>query len=215
MNLFELYQQTSEGVNDPHIFKAVFMAGSPGSGKTTVANKLFAGTGLKQLNVDKFWQMYNKKGKEINQDQFRKNFKIQSNIFTKTRLGLLIDGTARNPDKMASVKQELESIGYDTAMVFVNIDLDTSIARAENRAASPGPDQGRVVDREVIKDIWQRTQQSLGNYQNMFGRNFYIIDSSNDTEYDMDYADRQLRKWLNSPPRNPTAIQWMKDQRPQ
>ena len=27
-------QEIEEGVNDPHIFKAVFMAGGPGSGKS-------------------------------------------------------------------------------------------------------------------------------------------------------------------------------------
>ena len=37
----------SEGVNDPHIFKAVFMAGGPGSGKSFVAQKLLGGTGLR------------------------------------------------------------------------------------------------------------------------------------------------------------------------
>ena len=29
-----------EGVNDPHIFKIIFMAGGPGSGKSFVSNKL-------------------------------------------------------------------------------------------------------------------------------------------------------------------------------
>ena len=32
-----------EGPNDPHIFKAVFMAGGPGSGKSYVARKMLAG----------------------------------------------------------------------------------------------------------------------------------------------------------------------------
>ena len=34
------YKQMEEGVNDPHIFKAVFLAGGPGSGKSFVANKM-------------------------------------------------------------------------------------------------------------------------------------------------------------------------------
>src|SRR6056300_1512344 len=39
--------QVDEGVNDPHIFKAVFMAGGPGSGKSFVAQNILGGTGLR------------------------------------------------------------------------------------------------------------------------------------------------------------------------
>lgn len=94
MKLFE-FNSLDEGVNDPHTFKAVFMAGAPGSGKTTIANKLFGGTGLRQLNVDKFWHLWNKKGKEADYDKFWYRYRIQHNYFTRTRLGLLIDGTAK------------------------------------------------------------------------------------------------------------------------
>ena len=42
-----------EGPYDPYRYKAIFFAGSPGSGKTYVARKL-AGSfqGLKQVNMD-------------------------------------------------------------------------------------------------------------------------------------------------------------------
>ena len=50
-----------EGVNDPGILKAVFLAGGPGSGKTYVAKGLFgipekvnvSQTGMKMVNSDK------------------------------------------------------------------------------------------------------------------------------------------------------------------
>ena len=40
LQLFEEYIQ--EGVNDPGILKAFFMAGGPGSGKSYVAGELFS-----------------------------------------------------------------------------------------------------------------------------------------------------------------------------
>ena len=40
MRVNEIIKQMDEGVNDPHIFKAVFLAGGPGSGKSFVANKM-------------------------------------------------------------------------------------------------------------------------------------------------------------------------------
>ena len=45
-----------EGPNDPHIFKAVFMAGGPGSGKSYAAGKLLGGTGLKSVNSDEIYE---------------------------------------------------------------------------------------------------------------------------------------------------------------
>ena len=39
MRVEEVIKSVEEGVNDPHIFKAVFMAGGPGSGKSFVAKK--------------------------------------------------------------------------------------------------------------------------------------------------------------------------------
>ena len=41
-----------EGVFDPGIFKAIFLAGGPGSGKSYVAGKTTCGLGLKLINSD-------------------------------------------------------------------------------------------------------------------------------------------------------------------
>ena len=50
MRLEELF--TNEGIHDPSIFKAVFLAGGPGSGKSYVASKVLAGAGLKTVTTD-------------------------------------------------------------------------------------------------------------------------------------------------------------------
>ena len=41
-----------EGVFDPGIFMAIFLAGGPGSGKSYVAGKTTGGLGLKLINSD-------------------------------------------------------------------------------------------------------------------------------------------------------------------
>lgn len=111
---------------------------------------------------------------------------------------------------MAEVKRQLEAMGYDTAMVFVNTDLETSIRRAHQRVNEPGPDQGRVVPEEVIKDSWTKTQAGLGTYQNIFGENFFIVDNSdNRRKSSLDYAERKLRGWLNEKPHNHIARAWI------
>ena len=50
------FQQLQEGVYDKNIFKAIFLAGGPGSGKSFVARKTMPGLGLKTINSDIFFE---------------------------------------------------------------------------------------------------------------------------------------------------------------
>ena len=46
------FKELQEGVYDPNIFKAIFLAGGPGSGKSYVSGKITGGLGLKVVNSD-------------------------------------------------------------------------------------------------------------------------------------------------------------------
>lgn len=207
MKIDELYQITSEGVYDPAIFHAVFMAGSPGSGKSTVASKLFVNTGLKELNVDKFWDLFHKMGKEKEYSKFYHLTGKQKANWLEGRLGLLVDGTARDLSAMSSVKAELEELGYETAMVFVNTDLDTALERVAGRKTATGRD----VSEDYVRSSWKAVQTNLGSLQTMFAGNFYIVDNSGPLP-DLAYVNKKLRKWLSEPARTPQAHQWIKSQ---
>ena len=52
------FQQLLEGIYDPNIFKAVFLAGGPGSGKSYVVSKVVSGMGLKVINSDEPFERY-------------------------------------------------------------------------------------------------------------------------------------------------------------
>jgi len=201
----------SEGIHDPHIFKAVFMAGSPGAGKTTVAHQLFRGSGLKELNLDKFWYFYNKKQPHNDYDYYHRQYKKQENLFLDGKLGLLIDGTARDATRIKETKTRLESLGYETAMVFVNVSLETSLKRAEARATTPGPDFGRVVDPEFIEDAWKKTQHGITELEHLFTPNFYLIQNEGGAN-NVQRAARKINNWLNTPSRNPVAKEWIRSQ---
>ena len=48
----DFQEYITEGVYDPNIFKAFFLAGGPGSGKSWVSAKTLSGMGLKVINSD-------------------------------------------------------------------------------------------------------------------------------------------------------------------
>lgn len=182
MRIIEVTSPLQEGHNDPHIFKAVFMAGSPGAGKSTVGRMLFSNTGLKPLNVDKFWTLYNKKDRPGDYEKYWDLYQKQEKNLLQGRLGLLIDGTAKNPAVINDIKQRLEARGYETIMVFVDVDLETSMQRAKARETDPSsPDRGRAVDPEFIKTTYDRVQQAKSKLADMFGNMFFNVDNSGDT----------------------------------
>ena len=52
------FQDLQEGLNDPNIFKAFFLAGGPGSCKSYVVRKTTGGTGLRIVNSDDLFEKY-------------------------------------------------------------------------------------------------------------------------------------------------------------
>ena len=104
----------TEGVYDPHIFKAFFLAGGPGSGKSYVQRRLFAGTGMKVVNSDNFLTNSLKKaGQSLDLrsieggilDAMRGRAKRQTgnqmDLHIQNRLGIVVDGTGRDYDRLA------------------------------------------------------------------------------------------------------------------
>ena len=65
----------------------------------------------------------------------------------KGRLGMVVDGTGRDYDKIKSQVAELRQLGYDCYMIFVNTSLDVALERNSKRE-------------EVYQNI---LQENLGN----------------------------------------------------
>jgi len=204
MKFNEFTKVVDEGVNDPNIFKAIFMAGSPGSGKSTVAQSLVKHTGLRFIDVDKFEDIYRKAGKEIDYKRFYHLTQKQQTNYIDGRLGLLIDGSARHLGRIIKQKEELEKIGYSTAMIFVNTDLET----AQDRVSRRFEVTGRQVPTELVKSRWHEVQSNLGLLQSHFGNNFIIVDN-NQPSINLSQVDKKVRQFLNQPIYNKVARQWI------
>jgi len=214
-------QYIQEGVNDPAIFKAVFLAGGPGSGKSFIVGKTgLVGMGYKLINSDSAFErelkkasleatpetIFTKKGQEIRAKAKQLTNK-QMALAIQGRLGLVIDGTGKDYMKIKNQVNSLREIGYDVAMIFVNTDLDTAISRDAQRP--------RTLGRDIVSKMWKDVQKNLGRFQNEFGRNMYIVDNSEGANYEGASMSiyKRITQWTKEDPKNPKAKKWIETQR--
>ena len=211
-----------EGVNDPAIFKAIFLAGGPGSGKSFIVGKTgLTSMGYKVVNSDDAFEAAMKKaGMEMNPDNIfsvkgqelrgkAKNLTgVKQAMYIKGRLGLIIDGTGKDPDKIAKQAISLRAIGYDVAMIFVNTDVDTAVKRDAERE--------RTIGAEEATKYWKAVQRNIGKFQQMFGKkNFLVVDNSEGKDYKQETvrAYRDATKFTKAPIENPVAKKWIAQQK--
>jgi len=120
------------------------------------------------------------------------------------RLGLIIDGTGRDYDKIAKQSNELKRLGYDTHMIYVNTSLDVALARNAERE--------RKVHASIATKSWKDVQSNLGKFSQHFRGNLIIVDN-NDVKVDdgtlFNSVLRQVRGLLRKKVRNPAANQWI------
>ena len=227
--MIKLFDILTEGVYDPGIFKAVFTAGGPGSGKSYTASTLFGmpermpyvtAAGLKGVNSDSTFEAYLDKAKmdknmeklskrdyDLAQGMREKAKRVtiaRMNNFINSKLGLLIDGTGKNYGKIAKMKKRLESEGYDCFMVFVNTDLEVALERNRKR--------DRVVPEHIVKSAWKEVNNNLGKFQGLFGAsNMLVIDNSTYKEF-APRVKKAAASFTKKPIQNHLAKKWIKQE---
>ena len=210
------YEQfINEGVYDLNIFKAVFMAGGPGSGKTHIADRTAGGLGLKAINQDDPFEIYLKTAglslkmpdsETAERDPLRAKAKRatvkKQDAAVIGRLGLLIDGTGHKYDELTNRAALLIQLGYEPSMIFVNTSLEVSLYRNEKRTRSVQP--------KLVKKSWKDVQANMGKFQNYFGAaNFFIVDNNGFEEDMLDISTKHIRKAISSPVKNVIAQAWI------
>ena len=216
------FNELQEGLQDPHIFKAFFLAGGPGSGKSFVVRKTTGGTGLRIVNSDDLFEKYIKDAgfdmdmrtakaerERPERDKMRDRAKAltkkrQAN-YVKERIGLIIDGTGKEYAKIAKQSTDLKQIGYETHMIYVNTSLDVALARNAERERS-------VEEKEAVK-LWHGVQRNLGKFSQHFRRNLIVVDNNEELDDDGTIFNdvlRQVRALLKIKVRNPTAKEWVR-----
>ena len=217
--LEEKYELLKEGINDVGIFKAVFMAGGPGSGKSFVSSKLgLKALGLRPVNSDDFFEQGLKKAglslkmpedEEESREAVRVHAKAltakRQDLYVKGRLGLIIDSTARDVKKIMTQNKLLKQLGYETSMVFVNTTLETALERNANRT--------RSIPEKIVKSNHAEVRKNLGKLQGHFGRSSFIIIDNDGDEKDLEKATRKiyprLKKFTSTLPDNKMVKAWV------
>ena len=189
VDLNEEFEMLSEGVHDQGIFKAIFLAGGPGSGKDYVMNNTLDGQGLTEINSDKALEfLMDKEGldKMMPADETEKRNLVRGRAKNITELrqqlallgrnGLIINGTGDDVTKTKNIKDQLEKLGYETSMLLVNTRDDISAQRNLER----GQRGGRAVPEPIRKEKWDNVQYARTEYAQMFGANYSEFDNSED-----------------------------------
>jgi hypothetical protein len=236
---FREHLALTEGVDDPGILKCVFMAGGPGSGKSTAAEELFgidpkikssfSTYGLKVVNSDReFERLLKLHGvptdldtlKTTNPTQYNWAMELRGHAkdtttklraqYEQGRLGLIIDGTGRDYDDIRDQREQSMAMGYDCYMVFVNTELDVALERNRRRSVAGG----RTVGEDIVKEFWEACQRNLGKFQRLFGgTNFLVVDSRNDKDKNrhiLELSGKAIRRWVAEPVKNHRGAQWIR-----
>jgi len=128
----------------------------------------------------------------------------QMDGYVKGRLGLTIDGTGRDFSKIAKLVNEARSAGYDVAMMYINTDLETALARNSSRA--------RQLPDEKVERMWKDVQSNIGKFQRLFKENFIVIDNSDKMDYNKSTMEgfKWATKFAKKKITNPKAKKWLK-----
>ena len=211
------FNELQEGVYDPNILKAFFLAGGPGSGKSYVVRRTTGGLGLKIVNSDNAFEKLLKdaglslkmppeeeKTRDVVRTKAKAITKSQQKNYVEGRLGLIIDGTGRDFEKIAKQARELQGLGYDTHMIFVNTSLDTALERNAKRA--------RSVPEPIVVKSWKDVQSNIGKFSQFFRRNFIVVDNNDADEDVFGKVYKQVMHLAKAKVQNTLGKQWISNE---
>tara|TARA_R110001592_G_scaffold68376_2_gene209564 strand:+ start:200 stop:1060 length:861 start_codon:yes stop_codon:yes gene_type:complete len=220
--MIKLVDLILEGARDPGIFKAIFLAGGPGSGKSYVAQQLFgipekvnvSKTGLKMINSDAELEMLLKKyfgttDIDLMPDELfadltgvdkagepvdydTSGLRDFAKSLTKQRLKLYTDG------KLGVI---IDGTGHDFGKIrkkrkeLVDMGYDTYMVFVNTNLAvalDRNEKRDRVVPEKIVRKSWQDVQNNLGAFQGLFGGSNFLV-VQNNKHLDKNQAQKRFK----------------------
>ena len=234
LKLFEEF--IGEGVNDPGILKAFFMAGGPGSGKSYVAGELFgiskAGfstvsydLGLKLVNSDQAFELLLKKEK-IDMANLMTLLKSDPEAWEKAMQVRARAKKLTTSMQDGYIKGRLGMIIDGTGKNYKKIEdhveklrslgydcymvfVNTSLAVAQERNSA----RARKLPVDMVTQMWDEVQANIGKFQRLFkSKRFEIVDNSTyGDSKPIDLVSKEIRKFMKQPVSNPIGKKWLED----
>lgn len=197
-----------ESINDKGLFKAVFLGGIPGGGKSYTLSKINnAEVQPRMVSIDKVHEFVAKRrGININDyttfnqiaGDLKSTFREKTALYINSMLPLWVDSTSTNLKDTLRRIGILEYFGYDVAMLWVNTDLDIAIARAKQR------------EREVPEDFIRKTAALAEENKKYYQQKIPNFFEANNNEGELNNAAilklfKSTTKFFLSPIQNPVG----------
>lgn len=212
-----------ESVNDKGTFKCLFITSSPLAGKSYTLSRIKGGEfPARIVNTDIATEFLAKKYNIPETDAYgiiggKKIKTMTKEMIYHTLNGVLpmiVDGTSSDQVNLLKRKGIVEGLGYDTAMVYIDIDLETVLKRNDEVRKGLNPKRKRAVDDNFIIDAWNKTKNLKPFYKSTFSE-FHTIDANGGeiTDRVILQSFNKLQKFFKSP-KNDLAklnIQKMRD----
>ena len=234
LKLFEEF--IGEGVNDPGILKAFFMAGGPGSGKSYVAGELFgipkAGfstvsydLGLKLVNSDQAFELLLKKEKidmaelmkmkDSDPEAWNKAMEIRDRAkrITKNTQKLYLQGRLGmiidgTGKNYSKIEKQVEELrALGYDCYMVFVNTSKEVALKRNNART------RKLPEDMVLKMWNEVQANIGKFQRLFkSKRFEIVDNSTyGDSQPIDLVSKEIRKFMKQPVSNNIGKKWLED----
>jgi predicted kinase len=198
----ELFRDVRKGLglnedNNRGLFKAIFVTGGPGSGKDIIIREAIAESKTVELNSIQAFDILMDKQKlsEKTGDQRREAI--------RNRGPLIINGPADDHRRMITIKEELEELGYETSMVFVDTTNEASKERNEKLA--------KMIAESVRHDKWKLAQSCKESYLQSFSNFIHFNNSSSLEEIEEDITDtyEKINRFIENKNYNEIAFSWL------
>lgn len=208
-------QFLNESINDKGIFKAIFIIGLPGSGKSYTVEHLKGTISPKIINTDHAAEFLSSKWKkQINSDTW-KDFEDKSIHITKTKLKnylnsclpLFIDGTSNDISNILHRIGVLESLGYDIGIIYIKTDLNLAIQRTKDRVLK----NNRVVDEDFIHQVHNLNEENAKYLKTKVDFFKEINNNGLLTNDDLLNAFKVAQSFFNENMKNPIGIRMIQE----
>ena len=228
-------------LESPNSPKVIFMAGAPGSGKSTVIRRLGLADRLKIINPDDQYEREMEeegvpadratlldKYKPLKDEylaaqesgdtqrvaelepeylELRGALSRNMQLFARARAQakkdqqdamenqgeFLVDGTGGNYKEISKQVKKLKEAGYEVAMIFIDVPVETSIARDHFR----GETGRRRLGRKTVERSHASVTANKPLYEELFGEDFFYVENSEDNfESSIDSINSGIARFL-------------------